>query len=149
VLGNTLQGHTYGAELNTLVQILPWWRVQASYSNLQERLEPKPGSRDIAGGRSEANDPKNQFSFRSMMDLPRRVELDFWLRHVSALPNPIPDGLPAYTTFDIRLGWRPTDQLELSIVGQNLPEESHGEFRTSATPEELQRGVYGKIRWSF
>jgi hypothetical protein len=39
--------------------------------------------------------------------------------------------------------------VELSIVGQNLPEESHGEFRTTATPEEVERGVYGKITWSF
>ena len=149
VLGNTLQGHTYGAELDVLVPILPWWQVRASYSNLQVRLERKPGSRDIAGGKSEANDPKNQFSFRSMMDLPRRVELDFWVRHVSALPNPVP--LPGYTAFDVRLGWKPLEQLELSIIGQNLPEKSHGEFQSANTAirEEIQRGVYGKITFRF
>ncbi|MBI4460193.1 MAG: TonB-dependent receptor [Acidobacteria bacterium] len=149
VLGNTLRGHTYGAELDVLVPILPWWQVRASYSNLQVRLERKPGSRDIAGGKSEANDPKNQFSFRSMMDLPLHLELDFWVRHVSALPNPVP--LPGYTTFDVHLGWRPLDHLEVSIVGQNLSEESHGEFQSANTAirEEVQRGVYGKITWGF
>ncbi|MBI3935275.1 MAG: TonB-dependent receptor [Acidobacteria bacterium] len=149
VLGNTLRGHTYGAELGVLVRVLPWWQVRPSYSYLQVRLERKPGSRDIAGGKSEANDPKNQFQLRSMMDLPRRVELDFWVRHVSALPNPVP--LPGYTTFDVRLGWRPTDRLELSIVGQNLPEKRHGEFQSTnpAIREETQRGFYGKITWGF
>ncbi len=147
LLSNTLQGRTYGAAINGAVQILPWWRVQADYRNLQVRLEPKPGSRDFTGGRSEANDPRNLFAFRSNMDLPRRVELDFWVRHVSALPNPVP--LPGYITFDVRLGWKPSDRLELSIAGQNLPERSHGEFRSTAVPEEVQRGVYGKVAWRF
>ncbi|MBI2821699.1 MAG: TonB-dependent receptor [Acidobacteria bacterium] len=147
MIGNTLRGRSYGAEITTGIQLLPWWRVQAAYNNLQFRIERKPGSRDVSGGVAEANDPRNQFSFRSMMDLPRRVELDFWVRHVSALPNP---KVSAYTTFDVRLGWRPMDRLELSIVGQNLPDKQHGEFlSTTPNPEEVERGVYGKVAWSF
>ncbi|MBI4461137.1 MAG: TonB-dependent receptor [Acidobacteria bacterium] len=149
VLGNTLRGRSYGVELGSLFQVQPWWQVRAGYSNLQVRLERKPGSSDIAGGRSEANDPKNMFFLRSSMNLPRRVELDFWLRHASALPNPVP--LPGYVTFDVRLGWKPVENLELSIVGQNLPEKSHGEFQSTnvAIREEVQRGVYGRIVWGF
>ena len=146
VLGNTLQGHAYGGELSALVQILSRWRVQASYSNLHLRLEPMTGSRALGGGRSEANDPKNQFSLRSQIDLPHRVELDFWVRHVSSLPNPPP--LPGYTTLDVRLGWKPSNNLELSIVGQNLPKAPHAEF-PAAVQQEIQRGFYGKVTWRF
>jgi iron complex outermembrane receptor protein len=151
ILGNALQGHTYGGELETVIQVTPWWQVHAGYSHVQLHLERKPGSRAINEGTSEANDPKNRFSLRSYMNFPRGVELDFWLRHVGGRPNPVPvtaATLPGYATFDVRLGWRPVNNLELSIVGQNLPEAQHAES-PAAVQEEIQRGFYGKVRWSF
>jgi len=32
-----------------------------------------------------------------------------------------------YTRFDTRLGWKPNDNFELSLVGQNLFDPSHPE----------------------
>jgi len=151
VLGNTLQGHTYGGELEAVFQVTRWWQVQAAYGYVQLHLERKPGSRAINEGTSEANDPKNRFSLRSYMNLPHGFELDFWLRHISGRPIPVPATaapLSGYATFDVRLGWRPVNRLELSIVGQNLPEAQHAEF-PAAVQEEIQRGVYGKVTWSF
>lgn len=46
------------------------------------------------------------------LDLPGAVELDGFLRHASALPNPALEG---YTTMDVRLGWRPSKRLEISL----------------------------------
>ncbi|OFV94250.1 MAG: hypothetical protein A3F68_08580 [Acidobacteria bacterium RIFCSPLOWO2_12_FULL_54_10] len=151
ILGNGLQGHTLGGELGSVVQVRSWWQLRASYAYVSLHLERKEGSRAINEGTSEANDPKHRFSFRSNMNLPHRVELDFWLRSISGRPNPVPvtaARLPGYATFDIRLGWRPLNNLELSIVGQNLPEEQHAEF-PAAVQEEIQRGVYGKVVWTF
>jgi len=151
VLGNTLQGHTYGGELEAVFQMTPWWQLHAAYGHVQLHLEGKPGSRAVNEGTSEANDPQNRFSFRSYMNFPRGVELDFWLRHVSGRPNPVPATaapLSGYATFDVRLGWRPVNNLELSIVGQNLPEAQHAEF-PAAVQEEIQRGFYGKVTWIF
>jgi iron complex outermembrane receptor protein len=149
--GNTLEGYTYGGEATSTVQLRPWWQARISYSHLQLRLKRSAGSRAINAGTSEANDPRNQASFRSYMDLPRNVELDFWVRHVSGLPVAAANQprVPGYVTFDVRMGWRPVADLELSVVGQNLPDEHHAEFPADGPPKEVQRGVYGKVVWTF
>lgn len=151
IFGNTLQGHTYGGELEAVVQLRSWWQVRTTYGFLQLHLERKAGSRAISEGTSEVNDPKHRVSLRSSMNLPHRVELDFWLRGVSGRPIPVPATavpLSGYATFDVRLGWRPVNNLELSIVGQNLPKAQHAEF-PAAVQEEIPRGFYGKVTWSF
>jgi iron complex outermembrane receptor protein len=81
------------------------------------------------------------------MDLPRRTELDFWVRHVSALEVFSAPPVPAYTVFDARFGWRPNEHLEISLVGRNLPQKRHAEF--GAGGELIRRGVYLTTTWRF
>ncbi len=56
-----------------------------------------------------------------------------------------------YVSMDIRLAWNPVNNLELSLVGQNLLAEQHLEYRQEAitTPTEIDRGMYGKLVWHF
>jgi iron complex outermembrane recepter protein len=144
-LANKLNARTYGAELQANWQAAPWWRVYGSYTYFHKRLSFDADSRDPTGGVAEGNDPEQRFALRSFLDLPGRVELDAWLRYVDSLPNPF---IPAYTELDLRLGWRPTERLELALAGQNLLHAQHAEFFT-ARPEEVQRSVYGKAVWRF
>ena len=144
-LANHLNADTYGAELRFNVQAAPWWRLYTSYTYFEKDLSLDPGSRDPTGGVAEGNDPAERFAIRSYIDLPGRVELDASLRHVGRLPSPV---IPAYTELDLHLGWRPTDRLELAVVGQNLLHDQHAEFST-ARPKEVQRSVYGKATWRF
>ena len=147
VLANNLRGHTYGAEITARYQLLSWWRLTGSYSNLQQRLRLAPGSTDRTGGLQEATDPRNQFSIRSNMDLPHKTELDFWVRQVSALRLSGAPPVPSYTVFDVRLGWRPLEYLEVSVVGRHLPGPSHLEFGPAG--ELIRRGVYLTTVWRF
>ncbi|HYP05638.1 MAG TPA: TonB-dependent receptor [Bryobacteraceae bacterium] len=147
VLGNKLAGRTYGVEVTARYQARPWWRLTSGYSNLQKNLDLEPGSTDRTGGLQEGFDPRNQLSFRSNMDLGRSVELDFWVRHVSALQLLAPPPVPAYTVFDVRLGWRPVEAFELSVVGRNLPDKRHLEFGPSG--EMVRRAVYVTASWRF
>jgi iron complex outermembrane receptor protein len=119
--------------------------LYGAYTWFHSRFTRDPDSRDPTGGASEGDDPGNRFAIRSYVDLPRGVELDAWLRYVDSLPNPF---IPSYTELDLRLGWRPSDRLELSLVGQNLLHERHAEFFT-ARPEEVQRSVFGRAVWRF
>jgi iron complex outermembrane receptor protein len=66
------------------------------------------------------------------------------LRHVSALPNPV---IPAYTAVDMRLGWRPTRNTELSVTVQNLFDPGHVEFGTPATASEVERSAFLNLLW--
>lgn len=144
-LANNLNAETYGAEMRVNFEPFPWWRLYSAYAYFHKDLSLDPGSRDPTGGRSEGNDPDYRFSFRSYIDLPGRAELDAWVRHVDALPSPF---VSAYTELDLRLGWRVSERLELSLVGQNLLHDQHPEFSTTAV-KEVQRSVYGKATWRF
>jgi iron complex outermembrane receptor protein len=56
--------------------------------------------------------------------------------------------VPSYFNFDVRLAWRPAKSLELALVGQNLLENRHQEFRSEQFSKqifEIERSVYGKL----
>jgi iron complex outermembrane receptor protein len=75
--------------------------------------------------------------------LPRGVELDAFLRHASALPNP---ALKGYTTMDARVGWRFAKKLEVSIWGRNLLDRQHAEFiTTNSLNEQIHRSAAVKL----
>ncbi len=147
LLANRLFGKTFGAEITARYQIQPWWRLTSGYSNLQKRLSVEPGSTDRSGGRQEGFDPRNQFSLRSTMDLPHKTALDFWVRHVGALSLASGPPVPAYTVFDVRFGWKPVDQFEISLVGRHLPKQGHLEFGPAG--ELVRRAVYVTTTWRF
>ena len=109
-------------------------------------LRPKPGSTDTTRGSNESNDSEHQLSLRSSLDLPGHWELDAAFRYVSHIDN---QQVPAYGELDVRLGWRPSPELEFSIVGQNLLHQDHVEFGALLTRAEIERGVFAKILWRF
>src|SRR6266566_1292907 len=152
IIGNGLKGETYGAELAGSYQTTSWWRWQAGYTYLQEHIRLKSGSMDFNQGRGEGSDPQNQFSIRSSMDLPGRLTLDAALRYVDVLHN-IANGVrgtvPSYVELDARLSWTPIENLELSVVGQNLLHSEHPEFGFPTSRHEIQRGGFVKVTWRF
>ena len=94
----------------------------------------------------ELNAPTHQVVLRSSYDFTRDLSLDAQLRYVDKV-----QAIPAYVTADLRLSYRPTANLELSIVGQNLLEARHPEqaSQLGAPTTEVPRGFYGRITWRF
>jgi iron complex outermembrane recepter protein len=147
VVGNTLEADSHGLELAATVQPLPVWRMHVSYAYLDLSIARKPGSRDIGGGSSEANDPRHQVALRTSVDLLRHVELDAQIRHVGALPNP---RLPAYSELNMRVGWHPTSRVELSVAGQDLLHDRHAEFGPLLPlRHEFERSVRAAMALTF
>src|ERR1051325_9803269 len=58
---------------------------------------------------------------------------------------------PSYFRFDTGVTWRPTQNLELSVWGQNLLDGRHAEFNSfhASFLTEVPRSVLGKITWRF
>jgi iron complex outermembrane receptor protein len=53
---------------------------------------------------------------------------------------------------DVKLGWKPRPDLELSLVGQNLLDRHHEEFLPdfiATQPTEVERSFHIKGIWSF
>lgn len=139
VIGNSLRGHSSGVELSANLQPGPGWRTRVSYTRLTTEISPQPGSRDVAGGTSEGNDPRHLFRVSSAVDLPHDLELNATLRAVGPLPNP---PVPGYAELTLRLGWFVTPRIEVWGVGANLLHDRHPEFGAPLpTRVEFERTV--------
>jgi iron complex outermembrane receptor protein len=120
--------------------------VDGSVSLIAVDIDRAAGGHDINNGAGEANDPKASFIIHSAMDLPWNLRLDSFLRYVDDLPNP---HTPSYLTADVRLGWSPRKNCEIAIVGRNLFDDAHPEFRATMLAREVERTVYATFRWLF
>jgi len=150
---NNLEGDTYGLEFSGNYQVSDGWSLHAGYTLLEEHLRVKPGQFDLDNALNETADPKHQFSIRSSLNLPRRVELDTGLRWVDTLHTnngPIIGTVPSYFELDSRVAWHVSARLELSLAGQNLLHSHHPEYGyPDPTRVEIQRSVYGKFAWRY
>jgi iron complex outermembrane recepter protein len=114
------------------------------------QLHQKSGSPALSQEAIEGENPHHQVSLRSSMDLPYHLQLDVTGRYVDELTA---RQIPAYVALDVRLGWRPTQNLELALVGQNMFDNHHPEFRTpnfvQTQPTEVPRSVYLQATFRF
>lgn len=137
---NEMKGTTSGVEMWASYQPMRNWRLSAGFNGITEEFELEPGSNDFAGLIAQnGRDPRRSWRLRSSLDLPWRSELDVIARRVSRRTNP---DVPAYSAVDIRYGWKPRPGMEISVTGQNLLGDGHGEFTNIATRTEIGRGVY-------
>src|SRR5690606_16437840 len=101
----------------------------------------------VDDGRAEAAEgtsPHNQAFLMSSWDVTPEIEFDLIGRYVDNLPAV---DTARYLELDARLGWRPNDVWEFSIIGRNLLDEHHREFRdldNSIQSTEVERGVYAQ-----
>jgi iron complex outermembrane receptor protein len=142
-VGNLLGGHTYGAELSADYQPSTQWRLSGGYTFLHLDLHLKPESRDPLGGVLDTRDWNRQAFLRGSLTLPANLELNGTLRHISRLTS---QEVPAYTELDVRIGWRWSAALDLSLIGHNLLHDSHGEFGPPGR-QLIERSVFAFITW--
>jgi iron complex outermembrane receptor protein len=149
LLENLAEGETYGAELSANWQMTDWWRWRGTYTFLRAQLHAKPGSNDANAEQDESTSPHHQFSIQSALDLPWHLQLDGLLRYVDQVTDA---RAPSYLSLDLRVGWQPLKNLEISVIGQNLLDDRHPEFAPTVIPTqrtEVQRGIYGKLTFRF
>jgi iron complex outermembrane receptor protein len=134
---------TYGGELSTTWSPADDLRLVASYSLLKEDIDAPA----VFGVFPQTHklDPEQQATLRASYDLTRNWLADAQVRFVDQYV-----GVPSYVTADLRVAWRPTDRLEIAVVGQNLFQPQHLEGVAIFSPNaEVPRGVYGKLTWKF
>ncbi|HNR14050.1 MAG TPA: TonB-dependent receptor [Thermodesulfobacteriota bacterium] len=155
---NNADGYCYGVDSSIDLQVRNWWRMQISYSYLQVSVdfESENDLDELIDEPLESREgytPHHQVSIRSLMSLSPQLEADLWLRYVDNLSDL---DIPSYVSMDLRLGWRISDAVEISLVGQNLLDNHHPEFPgfeqiliVAADSAEIERGYYGKITLRF
>ena len=75
---------------------------------------------------------------------------DLGLRYVDKVTGL---NVKAYLEADVRLAWQIGENLEISLIGQNLFNGDHLEYRheglINTRSSRVQRGAYTMLRWGF
>lgn len=146
IRSNVLEGEAIGAELSVDWKPLNNWRLSGSYS--YNYIDLRPTSNAFAGtGLVAEGEPNHLFNVRSYLDLPHNLELDLMLYYQSEFTSRNVDD---FTRVDMRLGWKPIEEVEFSLVGQNLLDDQHPEFNNQAQfRTETERSFYAKATFRF
>ncbi|MBL0318240.1 MAG: TonB-dependent receptor [Alphaproteobacteria bacterium] len=145
---NNGYGESYGFELTTSWQVSSIWELSGSYSFIEIDTHLRNNSGDTELVKEDGKAPQNQFNIRSHFDLPHRIEVDNTLYYTDDLTA---INIPSYFRFDTRIAWKPTEAVELDLVGQNLFDSYHPEFSSipSLPASEVRRNIFGKVKVSF
>ncbi len=148
-VNNLMKGEAWGVEVASTWDVFDFWRIKAAFTWFELDLFLDPASQSPSSTLANGASPQFQVNFRSYLDLPNGWELDTALNYVDELPDL---GIEDYVRLDLRLGWHVSQQVELSVTGQNLLEPNHQEFNAIAggiQPALVPRSVYGKVTLRF
>lgn len=152
---NGLDATTYGFEVIADWQIKDWWKLQLTYGWLQVDASPNTKNPLLLNALKQNEQLVEELSashtanLRSSMNLPNQWYFDFWIRGMSNLKSA---NVPGYTALDVRLAKKINDNLEFSLVGQNLFDKQRAEFTeifSGLGATEIEESWYAQIRWSF
>ena len=146
VVGNKMHGKSTGIEAWGAWEVSKQWLLRAGVAWLDQDLKMRPDSTDPTGISAAGNDPDVHWMLRSSWNLPNQTELEIGVRYVGSLPAP---AVPAYTAVDMRLGWRPRPDVDVSIVARNLLDAEHIEFGAPGSASVIPRSVFLNVRWDI
>lgn len=144
-------GHSWGLETSFKWTPTSYADLAFGYSLEQLKFDQ---AEPVYGFPFDGRSPQQQFNIRSTIKLPYNVEWSSALYYVDALKfvdvntgNEI-DG---YYRLDTRLAWQAMDNLELSLVGQNLLDNQHQEFSgfLYQNSSQVPRAFYGNVSVKF
>lgn len=143
---NALGSRMHGAELTGE------WRPRDAFELSAHAVwRDEDETDEHLGNRADLDnhDPKRSFMVRARLDLPRDIELDLAWRAVSELPG---GNVNAYDALDLRLAWRTTPELELSLTVDNVFDHRHTEYLdqiATISGEQFGRSVFARISWRW
>ncbi|MBB35776.1 MAG: hypothetical protein CME88_10175 [Hirschia sp.] len=121
-----------------------WRDNDLKYLQINPSGQPDPDNRISYG-----DSPGWQLSLRNDFELSSSIDASIWLRHVPELDL---QRAPAYTDLDLRVSWRPSDTLEVSLVGENLLEDKRLEMYSAVYPSPkgyVERRLVAKLGLRF
>jgi len=140
VLGDGGKSETYGLESSLNWSVTDSWALTFGYSYFKEE------DRGDTNNTVEKN-PQHQFNVQSNLNLPYNLQLDTYAYYVDDMKETDVDD---YVRLDMRLGWQATEAIALSLVGQNLLENSHEEWNGFfSRGDRVPRAGYVKMDWQF
>jgi iron complex outermembrane recepter protein len=144
---------TEGMEISINWRATDNWHLQYSGSYLdfdsESTGEALPAEFDLGQLSISEDTPTVQHSLRSLYNINDKVSVDLWLYHYGEMKSSQVD---AFTSANLRVEWRPTDQLSLAIVGKNLLDSGRSEFYREVFFTDrfkIERNYFLELQWNF
>ena len=140
---------TYGLEVSGDWRATEAWRLTLSYSYLDVHLHIQDKSQDIFSANTAGSTPRNQLFLRSSYDLNAQWELDGGVRYVDRLSA---FEIDSYVTVETRVAYKPTKDLTLSVVVNNVFDQHYEEFRQDIfgiLGSEAERELHAQMTWQY
>ena len=151
-IDNGMDGETYGAEISCGWSVTEWWRLTSGYTWFQYNTFNEGDFQESRQGFNEDENAHHLISLVSYLDLPHNFELNSSLYYVSSLDGPEGLTIDPHISFDLNVGWHPTDNFTVSIGGRNLFNDAQQEFSDTMDgilATEIPRTFYGKITITY
>jgi iron complex outermembrane recepter protein len=139
VIENRIEGQVRGIEAWGSWQPSAAWRLDLGWLWLDKALRLEQGSTDPTGPSNLGNDPRSQWTLRTLHRLGDRVDLSASVRHVAQLPAPV---IPAYTATDFSLNWQVREFLQLTLGVRDAFNRGHAEYQGFASISEIPRSAF-------
>ncbi len=147
---NAGEAQTWGGEVSANLQVSPTWLVSGHWALLRVQMQVDDPTAIATIQDPETETPRHQVHLRSQWRLGQQVDiaaLAWWTDRTRSQTLRIDD----YVRLDLRLGWQPQENIEVSLVGQNLIDTRHAEASTDlyTVPSDVERGVYFQVTSRF
>jgi iron complex outermembrane receptor protein len=147
IFHNKGDAYGWGVETSVTWTATEWLSFTANYTYME--LDTRSGNSTDPDFHDKENEhADHQISLRARVDLPMNFEFDTQVFYVGDVNG---QSIDSYGRVDVRLGWRPIEAVEISLVGQNLQASNHDEWGSEPNlfATEVPRSFYGKvaIRW--
>ncbi len=152
--GDLGEAQSWGVELAMNWVAYDWWALGGSYTylNLEKDLLENimlSGVIEATGPSiEESNYPEHQVNLNSKMNLPHNLQFDTYLYWTDEVPYQEAD---SRLRLDLRLGWKASENIDLSLVGQNLLADEEKEWNAGLNDSGglPGRSAYAKLTWNF
>ncbi len=147
---NLMHGEAHGFEMAANWKVTDRWMLSSGYAFEQIHMHLNATSQDLSSAeREQGSSPVHSAQLRSHIKLLHGIGWDASAYFVDRLKS---EAIPSYTRLDTGLTWRWTEDLSMSVVGQNLVKDRHLEFVDSSgviRSTLIKRSVYAKFTWQF
>jgi iron complex outermembrane receptor protein len=146
---NKISGQSHGIEFSGTWKPISAWKLSGGYTWLSGTFRDDSVGAPPNTTANVLSSPHHQFSIRSSIDLPHRLEFDSAIYRVGPLDATAVRG---YYRLDARFGWHVGEHAEFAVVGQNLL--SAGHIESTSVPGwfaamSIRRSYYAKMIWHF
>ncbi len=159
LFANAKEAEGHGVEISVNWQARPWWSLMFAYTwqELSVNWQDPSLVATLDDQFYTKNNPKHQASVRSAIDFAENWQFNCWLRYVDEIQGRDNVNMtevisvPSYFLFDANLIWKPWNDLEIMLAGQNLLNSSQLQYAAEliTPPTEIERSIYGKVTWHF